>query len=65
MLCADSSLLQKQEFQCYLSKLCILYANNYMVQTSALLSDKPSSVGEMKGRKFQGLDHMSFTLSSV
>lgn len=50
---ADSSLLQEQEFKCYLRKLCILLTNNDMVQTSALLSDKCSSVGEMEGKNFK------------
>lgn len=30
----DSSLLQKEEIECYLSKLGMLYANNYMVQST-------------------------------
>lgn len=32
-----------------------------MVQTSAPLSDKPSSVGEMEGKKSQGLDQVALT----
>lgn len=49
------------KFKFYLSKLCIFYADNYTVQISVPFSDKPSSVGEKEGRKFQSLGKVSWT----
>lgn len=59
----DSSLLQKQEIKCYLSKPGVLYANNYMVQNSFFflffIFNMLSSMDAIEGRQLQGLKRVS------
>lgn len=57
----DSSLLQKEETECYLSKLSMLYANNYMLQGTFFYIYKLSSLDAMEGRQFQVLTRVSLT----
>lgn len=57
----DSSLLQKEETECYLSKLGMLYANNYMLQGTFFYIYKLSSLDAMEGRQFQVLTRASLT----